>query len=75
MNYHSVRFRKLTFRALVLRQSELIELLEERPCLWDVLCKEYHVREKRERAYEKIENELEIDLNNIKTKIVALSSA
>ena len=41
--------------------DRLIELLEERPCLWDVFCKEYHVREKRERAYEEIENELEID--------------
>ena len=38
--------------------DRLIELLEERPCLWDVFCKEYHVREKRERAYEEIENEL-----------------
>ena len=54
--------------------DRLIELLEERPCLWDVFCKEYHVREKRERAYEEIENELEIDLNDIKTKIVELGS-
>ena len=54
--------------------DRLIELLEERPCLWDVFCKEYHVREKRERAYEEIENKLEIDLNDIKTKIVGLRS-
>ena len=54
--------------------DRLIELLEERPCLWDVFCKEYHVREKRERAYEEIENELEIELNDIKTKIVGLRS-
>ena len=54
--------------------DRLIELLEERPCLWDVFCKEYRVREKRERAYEEIENELEIDLNDIKTKIVGLRS-
>ena len=54
--------------------DRLIELLEGRPCLWDVFCKEYHVREKRERAHEEIENELEIDLNDIKTKIVALRS-
>ena len=54
--------------------DRLIELLEERPCLWDVFCKEYHVREKREQAYEEIENELEIDLNDIKTKIVGLRS-
>ena len=52
--------------------DRLIELLEERPCLWDVFCKEYHAREKRERAYEDIENELEIELNDIKTKIVGL---
>ena len=51
-----------------------MELLEERPCLWDVFCKEYRVREKRQRAYEEIENELEIDLNDIKTKIVGLRS-
>ena len=54
--------------------DRLIELLEERPSLWDVFCKEYHVREKRERAYEESENELEIDLNDIKTKIVGLRS-
>ena len=54
--------------------DRLVELLEERPCLWDVFCKDYHVREKRERAYEEIENELEIDLNDIKTKIVGLRS-
>ena len=54
--------------------DRLIELLEERPCLWDVFCKEYHVREKRKRAYEEIENEVEIDLNDIKTKIVCLGS-
>ena len=32
--------------------DKLIDLLEERPCLWDAFCKEYHVREKRARAYE-----------------------
>ena len=54
--------------------DRLIELLEERPCLWDAFCKDYHVREKRERAYEDIENELEIDVNDIITKIVGLRS-
>ncbi|XP_068757878.1 uncharacterized protein [Montipora capricornis] len=54
--------------------DRLIELMEERPCLWDVFCKECHVREKRERACEEIENELEIDLNDIKTKTVGLRS-
>ena len=53
--------------------DRLIELLEERSCLWDVVCKEYHVREKRKRAYE-IENELEKDLNDSKTRIVGLTS-
>ena len=50
--------------------DKLIDLLEERT--WDVFCKEYYVRKKRERAYEDIENELEIDVNDIKTKIVGL---
>ena len=43
----------------------------------DHVCGTYFVRsimsgKKRERAYEEIENELEIDLNDIKTKIVGL---
>ena len=25
--------------------DRLIELLEERPCLWDVFCKDYHVQQ------------------------------
>ena len=55
--------------------DRLIELQEERPCLWDLFCKDYrHVREKRERAYEDIENELDIDVNDIKTKIVGLTA-
>ena len=41
----------------VTRRYRLIERLKERHCLWDVFCKDYHVREKRERAYEEIENE------------------
>ena len=54
--------------------DRLIELLEERPCLWDVFCKDYHAREKRERAYEDIGNELEMDVSDIKAKIVGLRS-
>lgn len=26
-------------------EDRLIELLEERPCLWDVFCKDYHVQQ------------------------------
>ena len=54
--------------------DRLIELLEERPCLWDVFCKDYHAREKRERAYEDIGNELEMDVSDIKAKITPLYS-
>ena len=50
--------------------DRLIELLEERPCLWDVFCKDYHAREKRERAYEDIGNELEMDVSDIKVQIL-----
>ena len=32
----------------------LIEMLEERVCLWDVSCKAYHMRDKREKAYTEI---------------------
>ena len=34
--------------------NQLIDLFEERPCLWDVLNKSYHDREKRDKAYVEI---------------------
>lgn len=52
----------------------LIDLLEEHTCLWDVYSKEYHLRNARERAYEKMKGELNIELADIKTKIMNLRS-
>ena len=32
--------------------QDLFELLEEKPCLWDIFSNEYTKREVKERAYE-----------------------
>ena len=50
----------------------LIEMLEERVCLWDVSCKAYHMRDKREKAYTEIKEALDISVVDIKTKITSL---
>ena len=50
----------------------LIEILEERVCLWDVSCKAYHMRDKREKAYTEIKEALDISVVDIKTKITSL---
>ena len=52
----------------------LIDLLEEHTCLWDVYSKQHHLRNARERAYEKMKGERNIELANIKTKITNLRS-
>ena len=52
----------------------LIDLLEDNSCLWDVYSKEYHLRTARDRAYEKMKEELDIELADIKTKIMNLRS-
>ena len=52
--------------------GQLIDLLEEKDCLWDVNKKDYHVRNKRERAFEEMRNNLDIDVAEIKTKITSL---
>ena len=36
--------------------DQLIDLLEEKDCLWDVNKKENHVRNKRERTFEKMKS-------------------
>ena len=51
-----------------------IDLLEEHSCLWDVYSKKYHLRNVRKRAYEKMKGELNIELADIKTKIMNLRS-
>ena len=50
----------------------LIEMLEERVCLWDAYCKAYHIRDKREKAYTEIKEALDISVVDIKTKITSL---
>ena len=52
--------------------DQLIDLLEEKDCLWDVNKKDYHVRNKRERAFEEMRNILAIDVAEIKAKITSL---
>ena len=54
--------------------NRLIELLEERSCLWDVFDKNYHIREIREKAVREIELELDTPVPEIKAKIMSLRS-
>ena len=42
--------------------DQLINLLEEKDCLWDVNKKDYHVRNKCERAFEEMRDILDIDV-------------
>ena len=53
--------------------SILIDMLEERSCLWDVNVKDYHSKDKRAKTLEEIEDVIGIPPNEIKTKIVSLS--
>ena len=52
--------------------DQLIDLLEGKDCLWDVNKKDYHVRNKHERAFEEMRNILDIDVAEIKAKITSL---
>ena len=52
--------------------DQLIDLLEEKDCLWDVNKKDYHLRNKRERAFEEMRDILDIDVAEIKAKITSL---
>ena len=49
--------------------DKLIDLLEKHFCLWDVSKKEYHLRNLRERAYEEMRDELDIEIADIKSKV------
>lgn len=49
--------------------SLLIEMLEERPCLWDVFDKQYSKRDIREIAYTEIASALDVPIESLKTKI------
>eukprot|EP00112_Aurelia_sp_Birch-Aquarium-sp1_P024659 Seg788.15 transcript_id=Seg788.15/GoldUCD/mRNA.D3Y31 product="hypothetical protein" protein_id=Seg788.15/GoldUCD/D3Y31 len=48
--------------------------MEERPCLWDVNCKDYKSRDERNKALNEIEDVIGIPPNEIKTKIISLRS-
>ena len=52
--------------------SHLIELLEERPSLWDVFHKDYAKRDVRDVAYNKIAEVFECNTASIKSKIDGL---
>ena len=49
--------------------SKLIDLLEERPCLWDIFDTDYSKREIREPVYTEIAETLDFSVQDIKTKI------
>ena len=52
--------------------DQLIDLLEEKDCLWDVNKKDYHLRNQCDRAFEEMRNILDIDVAEIKAKISSL---
>lgn len=52
----------------------LIDLFEERPCLWDVYDNSYHLRDKRDIAYKEIEAEINVSVTEIKAKLAKLRS-
>ena len=54
--------------------SLLIDLLEERVCLWDVFDKSYHCREKRGKALKEIATALDTQVDEVKSKILILRS-
>ena len=54
--------------------SLLIELLEERACLWNVYDKSYHLKDVRERALNEMSDSLDASPADIKTKILTLRS-
>ena len=49
-------------------------MFEESACLWDIFSKDYHMKDKRDKAYEKIQEELDIPITEIKDKIIGLRS-
>ena len=50
----------------------MIELLEEKPCLWDIFSKEYTKREVRERAYAELAENFDSSSAILKAKINTL---
>ena len=54
--------------------SLLIELLEERACLWNVCDKSYHLKDVRERALNEMSDCLDASPAEIKTNVLTLRS-
>ena len=52
----------------------LIDILEERACLWNVYDKSYHLKHTRERALSEMSGSLDASPAEIKTKILTLRS-
>ena len=52
--------------------TSFIDLLEERPYLWNIFEKSYHSRETREQGFEELQSTLNISMVDIKAKIVSL---
>ena len=46
--------------------NTLIDLLEQQTCLWDCCAKEYHLKDKRDMAYEALNKQLNIPISDIK---------
>ena len=54
--------------------EKLIDLYEERPCLWDISDRSYSKRDLKEKALSEIKEALEIDLSIIQAKWKSLRS-
>ena len=52
----------------------LIDMFEESACLLAMFSKDYHMKDKRDKAYEKIHGELNIPITEITNKIIGLRS-
>ena len=52
--------------------SLLIDMFEDKPCLWDVFDKHYTKRDVKEIAYKEIADSLDTNIESIKTKINGL---
>ena len=52
--------------------TDLIEMLEGRPCLWNIYEKCYHSREAREKGFQEISRAVDVSVADIKAKITSL---
>ena len=58
-------------RGKVIKADRLIDAFEQRVCLWEVVSKDNHSKEKKEKAFEELETLLGISVGDIKEKIEA----